>query len=307
MKRKLQYLLLPLFAILAACNMIEFNNAEGKDVPKAHRTHYNILYKGNSAYMNYFLGKNEAFIQYSFSQAPYNEAPKMVTRERFSGPNTFSINDSTSLRLEDICRIENHEKTTTFHFTRDAQKISKSTFPKPHKVIAREEEREQLTQNTLVIDICTTEPISFIRPWIDDCNCIPMCYFDGMEIEWNQDPSNTNGIVIVAEWFGITMQGQVDTISVIGIDLVDDTGGTTLNSEIFDNMPDEALVNLWLIRGNLVSIGEDGNVSLSEFAENSEGWSEYLEDNPEFLFQLHTTMFATGAVTMMPMYLIRNL
>ena len=59
--------------------------------------------------------------------------------------------------------------------------------------------------------------------------------------------------------------------------------------------------------GNLVSIGEDGNVSLSEFAENSEGWSEYLEDNPEFLFQLHTTMFATGAVTMMPMYLIRNL
>lgn len=303
---KLLYVL-PLFVIVAACNVIETNNAEEKDFPKAHRTYYNILYKGHSDYMNFFLGKNEAFFQYSFSQAPYNAAPRLITRERFSEPNTFSLNDSISLRLEDFCQIENNEKTTTFHFKREAQKISKSTFPHLQKVIARDEGQEQLTQNSLVIDIGTTEPIFITRPLVDDCNCIPMCYFDEMQIEWNQDPLNTNGVVIVAEWFGITMQGRVDTVSVIGTDLVDDLGGTTLNPEIFDNMPDEALVNLWLIRGNLVSIGEDGNVSLSDFVENSEGWSEYLEDNPEFLFQLQTTMFATGAVTMMPMYLIRNL
>lgn len=138
-----------------------------------------------------------------------------------------------------------------------------------------------------------------------------MCYYEDMQIEWNADISNTNGIVIVAEWNGITMSGQTGHSAVANLDIVDDTGVAILNNALFTDMPDEALINLWLLRANIIEINYNGDMTLTDFIEMTGNdptiIETYLEDNPEFLTSLQTMTVGTGAIAVLPMYLIRNL
>lgn len=139
-----------------------------------------------------------------------------------------------------------------------------------------------------------------------------MCYYDEMEIAWNPDINNSNGVMIIAEWNGVTMNGtSSETETIIGIDFVEDNGVTTLDNAIFEGMPDEALVNLWLIRANVVTVEEIGAGYINDIIqwgmEDPDLVAELLEDEPELLTDLQTMTVATGAVALLSFYLIREL
>ena len=133
-----------------------------------------------------------------------------------------------------------------------------------------------------------------------------------MEIEWNPDYNNTNGVLIITEWNGVTLTGaSVGSGTTIGIDFVDDTGVTTLNNDLFNGMPDEAFVNLWLLRANIVDVSHVGDGTLENLMamanEDPSMMETFLEENPEFLLLLQEMTLGCGAVAMLPFYLIRNL
>ena len=163
--------------------------------------------------------------------------------------------------------------------------------------------------NTYTYTLQTAQPIGLIRPYIHECNAIPLCYYDNFEIEWTPDYDNENGVVIVVEWKGVTISESMQDVSVVGVDVVDDTGLATINTDIFADMPDGALVNMWLIRGNLITItGGDGEVYLQDIPECSpQVLDSLISQHPELPLQMQPYVFGSAAVTTFSFFLIREL
>ena len=141
-----------------------------------------------------------------------------------------------------------------------------------------------------------------------------MCYYDGFKVNWTGDFTNDNGVIVIAEWNGVTMYDPAQDVSIINVDIVEDTGEAILNTHLFDEMPDEALVNLWLIKGNLLTItgvdinSGEHNITLEDAAQlPPEVLDELLSSSSEALLQLQPFMFGTGAVTGFSFFLIREL
>lgn len=285
MKTKL-FLIFLLAVFCAACKDSKNTEVigEGANAPK-----YNVICKKTSPYIDWYIKNPESIIQYSYAKSP------LQVFERNTQDNTLMLNDKVGIRIHDSYTISNNDQTTTFSFTREASVL----------------ESNSSATNLTIIETQTAEPIEFIQPNTDGCNCIPLCYYEDMQIEWNPDPNNTNGIVVVAEWNGITMNGQTGQSSIANIDIVDDTGVAVLNNDLFEGIPDEALINLWLLRANIVEIDYSGDMSLLALLEMTNSEQDliqtYLEENPEFLSSLQTTIVGTGAIAVLPMYLIRNL
>lgn len=285
MKTKL-FLIFLLAVIFTACKDSKETEVlgNGKNVPK-----YNILCKKESPYIGWFLRNPESIIQYSYAKSP------LQIFERNTQDNTLMVNDKVAMRIHDSYSVSNDDQTTIFYFTREATVLESGSS----------------VTNLTIVETETVEPIEFIQPTTDECNCIPLCYYEDMQIEWNQDPNNTNGIVIVVEWNGVTMNGQTGQGEIASVDIVDDTGVAILNNDLFEGIPDEALVNLWLLRANIVEINYGGEMTLQELLEMTNSEQDliqtYLEENPEFLTSLQSTIVGTGTVAVLPMYLIRNL
>ncbi|MDR0830549.1 MAG: hypothetical protein LBN95_10645 [Prevotellaceae bacterium] len=96
---------------------------------------------------------------------------------------------------------------------------------------------------------------------------LPYCYYKNFKLGWNADLKNENGVVVIVEWSGSDMFGKDYQEVVRNIDIIEfDNGEAILNSELFDGMPQGALVKLMLIRGNIELI--DNYVNDEGYAEN---------------------------------------
>jgi hypothetical protein len=91
----------------------------------------------------------------------------------------------------------------------------------------------------------------------------------------------------------------------------DDDGIVTLDDNLFNGMPDGALVNIWLVRENIVTVYHDwtpitpGTI-LEEIENNPETFYQLIHDDPTLLHQFYTTEYMFGAIAHLPIFLIRN-
>lgn len=286
------FLLLPLIA-LAACNIEEPSNT----TPSTSSSETGkMLYKGDSPYLDWYYGNWESFVSYNLKIIPQDKTEKQMERIIRAEDKTITLSDDSKILLHDDYAFENGTDKTTLHLTRSATLMSKNANPTP-------------IVHSFTYDIRTAQPINIIRPGIDECNPIPLCYYDGFEIEWNADPSNKNGVVIIAEWTGCTIYDHPKEVYMTCADIVEDTGVAVLDTLLFNGMPDEASVTLWLIRGNLNTVSGDNNeIAINELAKQSpEVLSKRLTEHPELLIELQPFAFGSGAVTSFSFFLIRNL
>lgn len=80
----------------------------------------------------------------------------------------------------------------------------------------------------------------------------PFCYYKDFEISWNADADNKNGLVVMLEWHGISLKGERKSIFVRNIDIIEnDNGSAKLNDKLFNNIPNNAIANITLLRGNV--------------------------------------------------------
>lgn len=303
MKTKI-FLFIALF-FLVACNT---HDNKQKDITPS-KTKFSILSKVPSKYVDWYVGNSESIVLYDYVEYPYLSDRSLQINERNTEDNTIMFNEEVGIRLHDSYTVDNDGKVAHFHINRKASLVNSKRGTHARYLVHNE---DTTISPTYDIDVQMVEPIFIYRPASTPCYCIPLCYYENMEIEWNQDVNNTDGILIITEWNGVTMNGtSSETETIIGIDFVEDNGVTTLDNAIFEGMPDEALVNLWLIRANVVTVEEIGAGYINDIIqwgmEDPDLVAELLEDEPELLTDLQTMTVATGAVALLSFYLIREL
>lgn len=79
----------------------------------------------------------------------------------------------------------------------------------------------------------------------------PLCPHDDLIVVWNKDELNDNGVIVIVEWDGDMIGQDFRNEGVRTIDIVDDTGEAILNTALFEDIPDFAMINITLLRGNI--------------------------------------------------------
>jgi len=303
MKMKTNLLFLLPFVILVACTQ---NAPEDKVVDQQSESKVSIIYKGESPYLDWYLSGKESFASCILKMFPEDTIGKQYDRVLRAEDNTITLKNDARLKIHDDYTLENDGQLTELQLTRSCC-ILRDGQNAPRKMKSVLPDTITYYSNSYTYTIQSATPINIIRPAIDNCNPIPLCYYDNFIVEWNSDTQNQNGVVVVAEWNGATISQSPQNISIASVDIVDDTGIAALDTAIFRNMPDEALVNLWLIRGNLITI-DGGEVTLEKVLESyPEDIEKLLMYNPEFFLQLQPFMFGSGAIATFSFFLIRNL
>lgn len=85
----------------------------------------------------------------------------------------------------------------------------------------------------------------------------PYCYYKDFELKWNADSKNDNGLVVIVEWTGMNIKGEKTAKYIRNIDIIsNDNGSAVLNEKLFDNIPENAIAYITLLRGS-ISMVED--------------------------------------------------
>ena len=113
------------------------------------------------------------------------------------------------------------------------------------------------------ISMYVPKKINISNPKVEDeGDVMPYCYYDGFLLEWNADPKNEEGLVVVAEYFGATAIPK-DNIepTIINTDIIDmDNGTVILDNDLWEGIPNTAVVYLSLLRGNVQLEEVDGKI-----------------------------------------------
>ena len=270
-----------------------------------------LVVKEHVPVREWLSNKEESVIYYSFVDYPSGMCTKGVYNQ-FPEANTIMLNNRIGIRLQDSCVVDNSQRENICHIARKWQVIDKEQEDTSYTQNQKMPERVQRSP-VFSFDFTTSavEPINILRPLPTDCNPIPMCYYHAMDIEWNPDPHNPTQIMIITEWNGLNMNGiSIDT-TIINHRETDDDGIVTLDDHIFDGMPDGALVNIWLVRGNIVIIYHEGHPItpgdlLGEIEHDPTELTTLLHENPEVSYQLHSVHLMFGAIAHLPIFLIRK-
>lgn len=82
----------------------------------------------------------------------------------------------------------------------------------------------------------------------------PLVDANNFVVEWNADPNNEEGLVVLAEYLGTcAVPGNNSNEYILNADYIElDNGYFKLNPSIFEGMPNLAFVQIILLRGNIV-------------------------------------------------------
>lgn len=106
------------------------------------------------------------------------------------------------------------------------------------------------------IEIYAPEIIKFLFPKIEkEEDLYPLFYYKSFPIQWNEDPNNPNGIMVIVEWTGTMIYGEDHPDAYVrSTDLISDTGEAFLNPAMFNDIPDTALCTLTILRGDVANV-----------------------------------------------------
>lgn len=296
-----------LIVLLVSC---QTNYPEDKQLQESKTNFPGLKIKEHVPIMEWLESKEETVIHYSFVDYPSGICSKGVyypTRDA----NTIMLNDRLGIRIQDTCVIDDSQGKNICHVTRKYEVIDKeedTSLNQKSMMPARIQRSDDFS-----FDFTTTavDPITILSPQPTDCNPIPMCYYHLMDIKWTPDSHHPTQMMIITEWNGLNMDGTSVNTTVVHHMETDDDGVVTLNDNIFNGMPDGALVNIWLVRENIVTIYSSGNQItpgnlMDHIEHHPEELTVLIHDHPELLYQLYSTEYVFGAIAHLPIFLIRE-
>ena len=94
-------------------------------------------------------------------------------------------------------------------------------------------------------------------------------YYKDFKLDWNADLRNKEGLMVAVSYNGSNaIPENNENVIVKNVDHIEeDNGKFILNNSIFDNIPNHALVDIMLLRGN-VEIEEYNNETHKIYAES---------------------------------------
>ncbi len=283
-------------------------NDDKKKEMTAKQIKSTILFEKPTEYLSLLSKNNPVAISYSATNYSGNKTSNDLVILRNIGENKIILDsaNTTYMKISDSCRFSSDSSKHEYKLH-----INRQINFNDERVMSEGE--RTLTSSDTMISIQDVTPIQICAPIFEECNKIPYCWYDMMDICWNADVENENGVLIVAAWTGVVLEQPTSPQAprIYNIDLVEDNGYTTLDNNLFQGMPDRAIVTLMLIRANILHVEYYGeNVVLVDPSANDgdeiqEAVNQYLLSDYELLFPAYT--IARGSVAYFSFVLVRNL
>ncbi len=124
---------------------------------------------------------------------------------------------------------------------------------------------QRVSSNDTTLTMYVPNLVEITSPKIENsADLFPYCYYKDFELKWNADNKNENGLVVIVEWTGMNIKGEKTAKYIRNIDIIPtDNGSTVLNDKLFDNIPENAITYITLLRGN-INIVEDYLANLGQ-------------------------------------------
>lgn len=233
------------------------------------------------SYMDLFVGTNPTLVRIDINEVGGNETDKEAP---FIYERNWSDNTYCNLLSKYNCTIHSEYKLEE-NGNKCLVGLQRSVS---RKVVGTADDASSLSSG-VDIEIKTPEPIYISSPMALECATLPYCYSQNLEVTWNADPNNQYGVIALAYWTGVVIGSTSGGNSVYHVALVPDDGDCVLYNELFEGMPNNAYVSLYLIRANIVQIKQDGSTLNIEDVD----WEQIVQENPELVCQ--TTNIAIGS------------
>jgi hypothetical protein len=185
------------------------------------------------------------------NRAPNKGAQKAKAAENF----TFKIN---GIDLQDI---KNQRQASAVRGIKAANSPlfgSNVTFTLSRKTAGESQENIDGIQRAPAdadenVTMYIPELVHITSPRVETAeDLLPYCYYKDFTLKWNADPQNNNGLVVAVEWNGNDMFGKRYGQYVRNADIIPtDNGVAVLDDRLFDDIPQGAIANIILVRGNI--------------------------------------------------------
>lgn len=129
-------------------------------------------------------------------------------------------------------------------FTKSPASDLKSKFGAVAQFTIIPQNATKSSEGNTTIEMYIPKEITITNPSLKiDDNYLPLCYYDGFQLEWNKDDSNTNGV---------DPETHVRRTCIL-----DDTGIGIIPTELFEGIPDTAVCHMTVLRGNIETLTLD--------------------------------------------------
>lgn len=208
---------------------------------------YNLLDYSQNAYHDFFK-KSDNKIGFSSLKANSISQPSMVKN--------FSTKSNTSKTSFFV----NNKKISISPSAGKRSELGNTIYGKMNTFSIIKEDKNGKTSEESV-ELYVPDLLNIINPSVNnEKELMPVCYSEGFVLEWNEDLNNEEGLVIIAEYFGENVIPEnSDNTHLQNLDIIEkDNGKIVLNPSLFNDMPNLALVDLILLRGNVKIEEVDG-------------------------------------------------
>ena len=144
-------------------------------------------------------------------------------------------------------------------FTKSPASDLKSKFGAVAQFTIIPQNATKSSEGNTTIEMYIPKEITITNPSLKiDDNYLPLCYYDGFQLEWNKDDSNTNGVIVIVEWIGEMIVGRnFPETHVRRTCILDDTGSGVIPADLFEGIPDTAVCHMTVLRGNIETLTLD--------------------------------------------------
>lgn len=160
----------------------------------------------------------------------------------YAGP-TYRSQTKTDIAPEFNVTI-NGEFFPESAFTKSPASDLKSKFGAVAQFTIIPQNATKSSEGNTTIEMYIPKEITITNPSLKiDDNYLPLCYYDGFQLEWNKDDSNTNGV---------DPETHVRRTCIL-----DDTGSGVIPADLFEGIPDTAVCHMTVLRGNIETLTLD--------------------------------------------------
>jgi len=257
MKNKIFFIGIAL--VLLSCNA-EMDKVENTTIPTGEGQEYigttSFIFKGSSVYSKFFDDNIDRETAFYSTKANVNER-SLVSIDK-SNVDQSQTRSSTAEKFAILANGIDLSTIGTLNDTRSGGSTSGTdgmlanlfgkeiTFTVGYPAQTRSTSSPEVGVNMYIPHI-----IDIIYPVASRTELQPLCPYDDLLVEWNKDGQNDNGVVVMVEWDGDMVGQDFRNEGVRTIDVVEDTGRAILDTSMFDGIPDFAMINITLLRGNI--------------------------------------------------------
>lgn len=226
-----------------------------EDTPAKGKSRIDILIESEekSSLFDYFTETDNLIGLSSSKPGPLNNH----RISGYAGP-TYRSQTKTDIAPQFNVTI-NGELFSETAFTKSPASDLKSKFGAVAQFTIIPQNATKSSEGNTTIEMYIPKEITITNPSLKiDDNYLPLCYYDGFQLEWNKDDSNTNGVIVIVEWIGEMIVGRnFPETHVRRTCILDDTGIGIIPTELFEGIPDTAVCHMTVLRGNIETLTLD--------------------------------------------------